>query len=122
MKWHNAILVAVVIAFVTATISFAVASPTAQAQAAQCYGGAYISSSGGHHFVAFNTKNPGHANWVITKKPFLVRTAERVTGKQMNIWGPADSKGEVRAGFPWVDRTPWHYFFTPRDGFTICKK
>ena len=44
---------------------------------------AYVSFRDGHHFVAFTTKFPGHANWEITKKPWQARVAEMATGKIM---------------------------------------
>ncbi len=99
-------------------------SPGPAQAAGACYSGSYISNKDGHNFVAFNTgrSNAGHPNWAITKKPWQVQVAESVSRKPMSIWGPADRIGEVRAGFPWVDRLPWYYFFTPWDGFTICKR
>ncbi len=125
--WHIGLLVALLLSALILPVEASQVVPATAAKpdlAAECYNGAYISFSNGHHFVAFNTgkRNAGHPNWAITKKPWQVQVAERVSRKTMNIWGPADRIGEVRAGFPWVDRLPWYYFFTPWDGFTICKR
>jgi len=114
------VMITLVISMVSA---LAVTSPVSVRAAGTCYPGSYISNTNGHNYVSFNTgkANAFYPNWKITKKPWLVQKAEWVTGKTMATWGPANAIGEVYAGFPWIDRLPCNYFFTPWDGFTICK-
>jgi hypothetical protein len=114
----------IILGIATLVLTMLAFTPSTVFASGPCFRGSYTSSDNGHHYIAFETgkENANSTGWVIVKKPAIVKTFEVLRNKPMNVWGPADSIGEVRAGFPWPDFAPWEYSFTPWDDFEICKQ